>query len=410
MDYNTLLDLGTDLGYYLAMSGAETFRVEESIVLVLKAYGVEAEAFAIPNCLTVSIQTAEGKSMTRMRRIGFHGNDLDGVERFSNLSRRICSEKPDPAIAQQLLHETGKSLKHHSVPIYLIGHFLGALGFAIFFGSGIVDALWAGLLGTLIGLVSLLMNKLHVNLFFSTIISAFIMALPAYILSDIGIIANADAVIIGTLMILVPGLLFTNAMRDIIYGDTNSGVNRIVQVFLVAMAIALGTAAAWQLVGFFGQPPASIAPASNGAVVQLIATFIGCIGFAILFNVHGPGMLLCALGGIIAWTTYLIATAVSGSDLAGYLWAAAMSSFYAEIMARLRKYPAISYLVISTFPLLPGASIYYTMVYVLRSEMEQFSNTGLHTAAIAGALAVGILMVSTIFRIWATWKRTRISK
>ena len=96
MDYNILLDLAADLGYRLAMCGAETFRVEESINMIMKAYGIEAEAFAIPNCLTVSIETAEGKPMTRMRRIGYHGNDLDSVERYSNLSRKICALVPDP--------------------------------------------------------------------------------------------------------------------------------------------------------------------------------------------------------------------------------------------------------------------------------------------------------------------------
>lgn len=101
MDYNTLLDLATDLGYELAMCGAETFRVEESINRILQSYGIQSEVFAIPNCLTVSIETAEGKPMTRMRRIGYHGNDLDGVERFSGLSRAICTRKPDPSDARE---------------------------------------------------------------------------------------------------------------------------------------------------------------------------------------------------------------------------------------------------------------------------------------------------------------------
>ena len=79
MDYNLLLDNATDLGYELAMSGAETYRVEESINRVLASYGVESEVFAIPNCLTVSIETPDGRPMTRMRRIGFHGNDLNRV-------------------------------------------------------------------------------------------------------------------------------------------------------------------------------------------------------------------------------------------------------------------------------------------------------------------------------------------
>ena len=109
MEYDTLLDLVTELGYNLAMSGAETFRIEDSINRILNAYGIESEVFAIPNCLTISIKTAEGKLATRLKRIGFHGNDLDSVEKYNDLSRRICGEKPDPEIAMQWLHETTAS-------------------------------------------------------------------------------------------------------------------------------------------------------------------------------------------------------------------------------------------------------------------------------------------------------------
>ena len=51
MDYNTILDLATDVGYELAMAGAETFRVEDSVHRILESFGVEADVFAIPNFL-----------------------------------------------------------------------------------------------------------------------------------------------------------------------------------------------------------------------------------------------------------------------------------------------------------------------------------------------------------------------
>ena len=63
MDYNTLLDMATELGYELAMAGAETFRVEESILRIMAAYGIQAEVFAIPNYLIVSIVDEEGNEM-----------------------------------------------------------------------------------------------------------------------------------------------------------------------------------------------------------------------------------------------------------------------------------------------------------------------------------------------------------
>ena len=98
MNYDAKLDFATDLGYHLAMSGAETYRIEESVNRILAAYGIESQVFAITNSLIVSIRTAEGKSITRMKRIGYHGNDLDSVEKFNSLSRRICTESLIPKL------------------------------------------------------------------------------------------------------------------------------------------------------------------------------------------------------------------------------------------------------------------------------------------------------------------------
>lgn len=407
MDYNTLLDLVADLGYRLAMNGAETFRVEESINLITKAYGVESEVFAIPNCLIVSIETDIGKPMTRMRRIGYHGNNLDSVERFSNLSRRICAERPEPQIAYEWMRQVDASQIRYSNVFNLIGSFLAAYGFAILFGSSFWDCLWSGVCGVLVGSLSILLDKSHANQFFRIIISAFIMSLTAYVFAGVGIVSNADTVIIGALMLLVPGLLFTNAMRDIIYGDTNSGINRVVQVFLIAAAIALGTAAALMISEVFFGVYVSAPVLNHSVAVQLLGTLITCIGFSIVFNVHGFGVLLCALGGALAWASYLLILKAGISDLVGYFVAAIMASLYAEIMARVRKYPAISYLVIAVMPFIPGASVYYTMTHAVRGDMAGFSSVGMHTIAITGVIAVGILLVSTSFRIWTILKRAR---
>ncbi len=408
MDYHSLLDLVTDLGYELAMSGAETFRVEESITRILASYGVQAEVFAIPNCLTVSLETPDGRSRTRMRRIGFHGNDLDAVERFNGLSRALCTQTPDPLEGRRWLTEAKTSARVYSMPIFLTGAFLGAAGFSLFFGGSWIDGLAGGLCGILVGIVNKFMDRLKANPFFSTIAASFLMSLAAYTLgAALGITPSPDTVIIGALMILVPGLLFTNAMRDIIYGDTNSGINRIVQVFLIAAAIALGTAAAWSISAALFGTPVSAPPILHSFLLQGLACFVGCLGFGIIFNIHGPGGLLCTLGGLLTWAIYVLTMELGGSELMGYFWAAVFASSYSETMARIRKCPAIAYLVVSIFPLIPGAGVYYTMNYAVRGNMEMFASQGMYTAAIAGVLAVGILLVSTSVRLWNTWKNLK---
>lgn len=407
MDYNTLLDLVTDLGYELAMAGAETFRVEESISRCLSAYGVRADVFAIPNFLVVTITTEDGHPITRMRRIGGHGNDLDSVEQFNNLSRAICASHPDPKEAKQWLRALRTQKRAYSLPMQYLGCFLGGAGYGLFFGGSWIDSICAGICGMLIGFVNRFLGKRKANSFFQTIASAFLMAILAYALGAYGVTSNPDAVTIGALMILVPGLLFTNAMRDIIYGDTNSGINRIVLVVLTAAAIALGTASAWNLATVLWGAPVSSAALPYGFWEQCFFAFLGCLGFSIQFNIHGNGMFLCALGGTLAWAVYLLALEYSGSELTSYFCSSLFSSVYSEIMARIRKYPAISYLVVSIFPMIPGAGLYYTMNYAVQGQMENFAVKGMFTAAIAGIMAVGILLGSTVFRMYSDYKTSK---
>ena len=410
MDYDMLLDLVTELGYNLAMAGAETYRVEDSINRILSAYGIESEVFAITNNLTICTHTTDGKSITRMKRIGYHGNDLDSVEKYSSLSRRICAETPEPAVAVQWLKQTTASKVDYTLPMLLLGNMLGAAGFAVFFGGTPVDALCAGLGGVLLGLTELFLSRFKTNQFFKTIASAFIITISAYITGVLGIADNTDMVIIGPLMALVPGLIITNAMRDIIFGDTNSGINRIVQVLLIAAAIALGTGAAWNLGSAQFGIPVNTPALEHSYLVQCAASMIGCIGFFILFNIHGKGGFLCALGGTLTWAAFCLTEHLGGADLICYFVATLFAATYSEIMARIRKCPTISYLVIAIFPLIPGAGIYYTTNHLVRGDMSSFAISGKHTVAIAGVIAVGILIISSVVRLWNEWKQIATRK
>ena len=410
MNYNLLLDLAIDLGYELAMSGAETFRVEESVTRMLAAYNEDSDVFAIPNYIMITIRRKDGTPITRMRRIGYHGNNMDRVERFNALSRRFVTEKPPLEAAHEMLAQTRKNCRSYSMPTQYIAHLLGAGGFGLFMGGTLVDGICAGLCGLLVGIVDKYLDGLKANQFFRTIASSFLMAMLAYAFGAMGIARNPDAVTIGALMLLVPGLLFTNAMRDIIYGDTNSGVNRIVQVFLVAAALSLGTGAAWSISSRLWGVPVNLGMVNYSFAAQCVLCFIGCIGFSILFNIHNLGVTICALGGTLVWAVYLIAEGLTGSGIMGYFWGAVVASAYSEVMARIRKFPAITYLVISIFPLIPGAGVYYTMCHAVRGEMEAFASQGMYTAAIAGIMAIGILLVSTTVRLYHVWKARKTHK
>ena len=408
MDYYLLTELAARVGYHLALSGAETFRIEETMRRVIGAYGIECQAFSIPNCVMVSLEAANGKPLMVMKRVGFHGNDLEAVEKLNALSRRICAEVPEPSVAAQWLEETLRERRHYSTPIYYLGNFCGAAGFCPVFGGSLRDCLFAGLMGLIIGFVTRQMDKRETNPFFSTIAAAFAMAVPAYFLAGLHLIDYVDAVIIGSLMILVPGLLITNSMRDIIYGDTNSGINRIVQVLLSAFTIAMGTAAAWRVTaGVYGVTEPTGAT-SYPVWAQAIMIFVACTGFSILFNTHGWGSALCAAGGVLTWMVYLLCRSLGFSIYGMNFIAAIVAALYSEIMARSRKYPVTSYLVISSIPLLPGAGIYYTMSLGLGGDVQAAVHKGLETTGVAGSIAVALLLVSTVFRLATAQRRNRM--
>ena len=404
MDYTLLMELVSQIGCGIAMGGAETYRVEESVNRILNAYGVESRVYSVPNSLIITIMIPGQSPMTQLCRMERKGTDLDAVEQYSNLGRRICAQKPELETAMQWLAETEKKRKHYRLPAMLAGYILVAWGFSVFFGGSLMDSLCAAACGLLLGVAEHFMGKLQTNVFFQKIAAAFLMAVLAYGISAFGIIPNVDSSVIGTLMLLVPGLLFTNAMRDIIFGDTNSGVSRVVEALLIAVAVALGTAAAWNLVDAIHPLPEQMGAVDHSPLITCLVSFVACAGFVIVFNIHGHGNLLCALGGAVTWGAYCIAEVLGCDSLLCYFIATCVAAIFSEAMARVRRYPAISYLVISLLPLIPGAGIYYTALYAIRGNMPLAGQSGIRTLATAGVMAAGILVISTAVRMWTTHK------
>lgn len=403
MDPTIIMKLVCAIGAKLAMSGAETYRVEESVHRIAAAYGLEARVYSVPNSLLVTLVIPGSQPMTQLCRIDHHVTNLEAVERYSNLSRRICSQTPGPEEALCWLKETEAAQKHYSLPMELFGHILVACGFSVFFGGNWLDCLCAGLCGLLLGMLSRYLSK--TNTFFQKIICGFCMAFLAYGLSALGVTRNVDTSVIGTLMLLVPGLLFTNALRDIIFGDTNSGINRIVEVLLIAAAIALGTAAAWNLADKLWQLPANAPALVHPPLIQCLFAMVACLGFVIVFNIHGYGNLLCVLGGGLTWAVYCLVQHLGGAELLCYFLSTVFAAGFAEVMARVRKYPAISYLITSLLPLIPGAGVYYSAQQAMQGNTAEFVSRSTNTLAIAGVMAVGILLVVSATRLLSQRKK-----
>jgi uncharacterized membrane protein YjjB (DUF3815 family) len=127
--------------------------------------------------------------------------------------------------------------------------------------------------------------------------------------------------------------------------------------------------------------------------------FLGCVGFAVLYNIRDRQIVWDAVGGAIGWFVYLIFLHFSGSDLIGSFAGAVAVGIFSEIMARAMKRTVTSFLLIGIFPMVPGAGIYYTMRYCVLGETANFIATGVHTLGVAGALAIGMFVVASTWRL-----------
>ncbi|MBP1736157.1 MAG: hypothetical protein H6Q60_38 [Oscillospiraceae bacterium] len=140
------------------------------------------------------------------------------------------------------------------------------------------------------------------------------------------------------------------------------------------------------------------------SLLPCLYAFVACLGFCVIYHIRGLGMVICGLGGTLGWLVYLLVSAAGGSVYFASFLAAVSGSVYSETMARLRKCPVTGYLIVSIFPLVPGAGIYYTMDYFMWGQAEQGMQTGLQTLGIAGCLAVGVLLVSSAVRMYTVFQ------
>lgn len=246
-EYEELLNLGAELGYELMISGAEVYRVEDSVSRLLRAYGTDTgEVFAIPNCLIVSLIGAGDEPLTRVRRVPSHGKDIDRLERCNDLCRRLCRETPDCREGLDWLEELRRTSRGYTPMMALAGYFIGAFGFCLFFGGTVADAVCSGLCTLALGLCLRLSGS---NTFFKTIAASAVSAFLAIAMARLGPGLSADLITIGALMALVPGVCFTSALRDIMAGDMITGLANAAEGILIGVAVTIGTGAAMAAAG-----------------------------------------------------------------------------------------------------------------------------------------------------------------
>jgi len=249
-----VLLLALKAGKLMMKSGAEIYRVEDTITRICKACDIPyVDVFAIPTGIFVSLDAGDADSnvYTYVKRIKGSKIDLGKISKINQFAREFTTTDLSIDAGMEIIDNIAKQ------PLYpLVLRLLGASCvtsfFSMLFGGDMIDFCIAFVLGSGVYAISSLLDKVDTNFFIRCFcccaVAAFFAKLAWFLLPTV----NADAIIIGCLMLFVPGVAITNAIRDFLTGDMLSGLARLCEAVMIALALATGAGVALSLWGLIG--------------------------------------------------------------------------------------------------------------------------------------------------------------
>lgn len=244
-----ILALILDVGEMMLTSGAEVNRVEDTIQRMATAYGCSrVDVLTITSSIIVTVQRGQEEIITQTRRILSYLTDMQRIEECNALSRQVCRE-PLPIAELSAGVEHIRSHKRYPEWVQFLGYLLGSSTFAVFFGGDFLDAIAAALCSIVLFFLGRVFRRLRIQRIVISLLSAAAAGFSAAVLNRLGLARNMDAVCIGNIMLLISGMAFTTSLRDMISGDTISGLLGLCEAVLQALAIAAGFAVAMWTVG-----------------------------------------------------------------------------------------------------------------------------------------------------------------
>ncbi|MBP1991795.1 threonine/serine exporter family protein [Paenibacillus eucommiae] len=228
-------------GKIMLENGGETYRVEDTMTRVADAFGLlNSHCFVTPTGIMFAIDGPE--QTTRLIRISERSTDLRKVAVVNDVSRRISRGELSVTEAYRLLEEIDAASPGYPIWFKIVAAALASGCFLIMFDGIWDDFIPAFIVGGAGYSFLIYFHRLVPIKFFAEFLAAFVIGTLAYLFLQTGLGHNLDKIIIGSVMPLVPGLLITNAVRDLMAGHFVSGLSKGAEALLTSFAIGAGIA------------------------------------------------------------------------------------------------------------------------------------------------------------------------
>lgn len=228
-------------GEIMLKNGAETYRVEETMSHIAKACGaVKVESFVIPTGLFLTVYGSSGELLTSMWRVRARTINLDRIAKVNELSRRLVEQRIGYNDAWEILERINRERTGFSLlPSMIAAGVIGGTT-AVLQNANLAEVLGAFVAAFTVRYIAHLVSRRHGVQFTYEFLGGMAAALIGLGIDHVIPYFNRDAVIIGGIMPLVPGVAITNAIRDVMAGDLLSGLSRGMEAALTATAVAMG--------------------------------------------------------------------------------------------------------------------------------------------------------------------------
>lgn len=234
------LNVASLAGDILLASGAEIFRVEETIFRICQAYGVKSsDAFVLSSGIFITAGSQEEQEFARVRHIPLCAARLDRVAAVNQLSREIVAGKHTPSQALERLsqiQDMPPKARLHQV----LASGIGSACFCFLFGGDWLDSLAALMAGLILYIYLLYIVRGRLSKIATNISGGALVTLLGILMYQSGLGHHLGEMIIGSIIPLVPGVAFTTAIRDIADEDYIAGAVRMLDALLVTFCIAMG--------------------------------------------------------------------------------------------------------------------------------------------------------------------------
>lgn len=240
MDTDKFLNTLIKMAESMQNCGSEVYRTEDTLRRIGRAYrSEEIDVFVIISNIILTLKMRGEEAKTRSRRLdGSSGNDFAKLERLNALSRSVCAHPIAPEEFDKAIDEINNTPKSDAV--FIAGSMLASGSFAVFYGGSVIDGIISALIGILIYNMQKYLSPVCLNKFAFQLCASLIAGFCAFIAIKLIPGTHIDKIMIGDIMLLVPGVMFTNAVRDMLLGDTLSGILRLIEALLLAAMMTMG--------------------------------------------------------------------------------------------------------------------------------------------------------------------------